>query len=106
MAAGDRKSEKIAKAFKWSFPAMALFVGSLLLAMFNVYFASNSNSNVVQPKERSFTMSEQNQSNSNTSQQPQDQSQMPSPNPNVQAPPNVLITEGYSPPKSKVGEHK
>jgi len=54
-------------------------------------------------------MSELNQSNSNTSQQPKVQSEMPKqavPNPNVQAPQNVLITEGYEPPKSKVGEHK
>jgi len=50
-------------------------------------------------------MSEQNKSNSNTSQQAQSQMQKhASPNPNVQAPKNVLITEGYEPPKS--GEHK
>ena len=34
---GDKKAEKITKAFKWSLPAMGLFVASLLLAMFNVY---------------------------------------------------------------------
>jgi hypothetical protein len=49
-------------------------------------------------------MSEKNQSNSNISQQPQVQSQVSkpaSPNPSVQAPQNVLITEGYEPPKSQ-----
>ena len=34
---GDKKAEKITKAFKWSFLAMILFIASLLLAMFNVY---------------------------------------------------------------------
>lgn len=34
---GDKKAEKMTKAFKWSLPAMGLFVASLLLAMFNVY---------------------------------------------------------------------
>lgn len=31
VSAGDRKSKKIVKAFKYSFPAMGLFVASLLL---------------------------------------------------------------------------
>ena len=34
---GDKKAEKITKAFKWSLPAMGLFIASLLFAMFNVY---------------------------------------------------------------------
>ena len=47
VSAGDKKSEKIAKAFKWSFPAMGLFVLSLLLAMFNIYEATTVNSSCV-----------------------------------------------------------
>ena len=119
--AGDRKAEKIGKAFKWSFPAKGFFVVSLLVAMFNIYeatltnpstngaIASHQSSNVVYSTKRSVTMVEKNQGNSNVPQQSQNQprpQQSPSPNPDVQAPPNVLITEGYDPPKSKSVEQK
>lgn len=116
--AGDKKANRIAKAFKWSFPAMGLFVVSLLLALFNVYSTIDDNkdeaevthSNVMKTHKRSITMSGQNQGNSDATQQtpPQTQPETPKPNvlnPNVHAPQNVLITEGYEPPpRTKTGE--
>lgn len=43
---GNRKSEKIAKAINWSFswPTMVFLAASVLLAIGNVYFASNTSS--------------------------------------------------------------
>ncbi len=40
---GDKKSEKLARAIRWSFSwqTMLLLAVSVLLAMFNTYFASN-----------------------------------------------------------------
>lgn len=114
--AGDNKANKIAKAFKWSFPAMGLLVASLLLAMFNVYEAKATDQSVSRTKmefQRStasnsemgvVTMTEQSESNTTPSNQPQNQPQSTekpvSPDPNVQAPQNVLITEGYEPPET------
>ena len=54
-------------------------------------------------------MSENNRGDSNVSDQPQVQPQPTepvSPNPDVQAPQNVLITEGYEPPTAKIKEEK
>ena len=111
VSAGDRKSKKIVKAFKYSFPAMGLFVASLLLAMFNVYEASSVNSSlgrtnmeieqssVSHSETRFVTMTEQTGNNTTPQNQPQTTDKPASPDPNVQAPQNVLITEGYEPPE-------
>ena len=50
-------------------------------------------------------MSENNRADSNASEQPQT-SEPVFPDPDVQAPQNVLITEGYEPPADKMVEHK
>jgi len=97
MLAGNQKGKKIAKAFKWSVPSMVLFVVSLLLAIFNVYAASN-----IQPgtEREDVTMSKRNQPNPPQHSQPESESLRGAyPNPEVEAPRNVLITEGYEPPK-------
>ena len=115
--AGDKKANKIAKAIRWSYPAMGLFVAGLLLAMFNVYEAKATDQSVGHTKmefQRSIginsatgivTMTEQSGNNTTPSNQPQNQPQATerpvSPNPNVQAPQNVLITEGYEPPDTQ-----
>lgn len=54
-------------------------------------------------------MSENNRADSNVSDQSQAQPQPTesvSPDPDVQAPQNVLITEGYEPPTAKMVDHK
>ena len=97
MLAGNQKGKKIAKAIKWSVPSMVLFVVSLLLAIFNVYADSN-----IQPgtEREDVTMSKRNQPNTPQHSQPQSESLRSAyPNPEVEAPRNVLITEGYEPPK-------
>ena len=53
-------------------------------------------------------MSENNRADSNVSSQPQTQprpTEPVSPDPDVQAPQNVLITEGYEPPTAKMVKH-
>ena len=60
-----------------------------------------------EPKERAVKMSENNRVDSNASEQQQDSSQAlkpASPDPDVQAPQNVLITEGYEPPAAETAD--
>lgn len=60
-------------------------------------------------KRKAINMSENNRVDSNASEQSQVEPQTlkpASPDPDVQAPQNVLITEGYEPPKAKEREHK
>ena len=96
MLLGNQKGKMIAKAIKWSVPSMVLFVVSLLLAIFNVYAASN-----IQPgtEREDVTMSKRNQPNTPQHSQPESESPRGAyPNPEVEAPRNVFITEGYEPP--------
>ncbi len=114
VVAGDKKAQKIAKALKCSYPAMGLFVLSLLLAMFNVYQANEikqntegtnavlQRSNISDTITRLETMTDQTQNNSTVPKQPENKPETEksdSPDPSVQAPQNVLITEGYELPK-------
>ena len=97
MLLGTQKGKKITKAIKWSVPSMVLFVISLLLAIFNVYAASN-----IQPEteREDVTMSKINRPNTPQHSQPGSESLRSAyPNPEVKAPRNVRITEGYEQPK-------
>ena len=90
---------------------MGLFVASLLLAMFNVYEANSVNSgpgrtnmeieqsSASRSEMRVVTMTDQNGNNTTPQNQPQTTEKPASPDPNVQAPQDVLITEGYEPPE-------
>jgi len=109
--AGNKKSKKIAKAFKWSFPAMGFFVASLLLAMFNVYSIEYNKKDGVIEEEmsilkeevknlRSLIMSTTQPENANQqTQAAAEAEQQNKPDLTVEAPQNVLITEGYEPPE-------
>ena len=60
-------------------------------------------------KRKAISMSENNRVDPNASEQSQVEQQTlepTSPDPDVQAPQNVLITEGYEPPATKTVEHK
>lgn len=60
-------------------------------------------------KREASNMSENNRVDPNASDQSQVEPQTlepTSPDPDVQAPQNVLITEGYEPPATKTAEHK
>ena len=110
---GNKKSEKIATAIKWSLPAVVLLVLSLLFAVFNIYEANAVNPSLNQTNvefqqsigansaTRVITMTEQTGKSTSPQNQPQATEKPASPDPSVQAPQNVLITEGYEPPKTQ-----
>ena len=89
---------------------------SLLFAMFNVYEAKSVNPSLGRTNmeidrsiashsaARVVTMTDQTGNNTTPQNQPQTTEKPASPDPNVQAPQNVLITEGYEPPKRPLSD--